>query len=158
MKTLFESLLDDEETIINTSNNIASQKVKDKYDIINLYIENGNWSDVNVPKYFNWKQIQKDAKNNHWEISKGWTVKSSSLKTDVGGFISALKNQYLLGFEQNMLSYFKQVLKDKYQIEYELNKRAGGTKLDLIYHITPKKHTGDPTDDLDMNFVLKSKN
>ena len=71
MKSLYESILDGEQVIIDQS----MKRLRDVYDILNIAMSNDAWSEVQIARYFKWNDIKNYCKKNGLKSEKGFLPK-----------------------------------------------------------------------------------
>lgn len=153
MKTLNNYI---SETILDIEDNIkkgiklSKELVKDSYVLFNIYITNGNGSQVELNKYLKINDITKYY-DKLYKQYRGNKIDFITNKT-VCKLAYILMHTPLLGFDQNMLVLLRSFLKKYYLIQMETDHRRD--KFDFIYTIYPE-HDNNPADEVDIHFILK---
>ena len=146
MKSLYESILDDEQVIASQS----MKRLKDVYDISNITMGNDAYTDVQIARYFKWNDIKNYCKKNGIKPEKGYSVHG----TDIGELPAIILNVPYIGFAQNIMVLLRGFLKARFTIA--ISKDEWKTdKIYTIYNIT--KPTGDPEDTMEMIIWYKKK-
>lgn len=143
MRSLYESLLDDQENILNASDKVASSRFKDKMIVFNLYIGTSDYSSINIVEFIDWKKFSKEVRykiqNDNWKLDNRFSDPvAASLEC-------AFENQPLLGYEQNFLTYIRNFAKGDVLYSYE--KVMGKDR--YTYTFKGKGH------DLEIEFIVK---
>ena len=146
MKSLYESILDDEEVIANQSMKL----LKDVYDISNITMGNEAWSEVQVARYFKWNDIKNYCRKNGLKPEKRFSLNG----VDISELPTIASNVPYIGFEQNILVLLRGFLKSRFTIAISNDKWTSNSP-HIIYNIT--KPSGDPEDNLELIFWLREK-
>ena len=139
MRSLYESILDDEQVIAGQS----MKRFGDVCSIVDISMGNDAYTDVQVARYFKWNDIKNYCKKNGLKSVKGYSVHG----TDVGELPAIILNVPYIGFEQNILVLLKGFLKARFTITMSDDKWTSD-KSYITYNIT--KPTGDPEDTLEL--------
>jgi hypothetical protein len=146
MRTLYESILDDEQVISSQS----MKRFGDVRDIVDISMSNDAFTDVQLARYFKWNDIKNYCKKNGLKPVKGYSIHG----TDIGELPAIILNVPYIGFEQNILVLLKGFLKSRFTIAMSDDKWTSD-KSYVIYNIT--KPTGDPEDTLEMIIWFREK-
>ena len=146
MRSLYESILDDEQVI-------ASQSMKrfgDVCDIADISMSNDAFTDVQLARYFKWNDIKNYCKKNGLKPEKGYSLNG----IDIGELPAIMLNVPYIGFAQNIMVLLKGFLKARFTIAIGKDEWKSDKNY-TIYNIT--KPTGDPEDTLEMIVWYKKK-
>ena len=124
MKTLYESMLDDEETLINQSD----KRFDDMCSVECLELFDGSYDEVEPTTMFNTSNIHKYCKRNKLDIESGWSLDSDHTNVqsnldDMDWLRTAIMSVPYIGFEQNILVLLRGFLKPKYKIHLVSSRR-----------------------------------
>lgn len=148
MRSLYESILDDEQVIANQS----MKRFGDVCALSNITMGNDAYTDVQIARYFKWNDIKNYCKKNGLKPIKGYSVHGA----DIGELPAIILNVPYIGFEQNILVLLRGFLKARFTISLDDKEWKGGDgNKDISYKIT--KPTGDPEDTLDMTIWFYKK-
>ncbi len=148
MKSLYESILDDEQVIASQS----MKRLKDVFDILSITMGNDSHTNVQPARYFKWNDIKNYCKKNGLKIEKRISVDG----IDISEMPAIIYNVMYIGFEQNILVLLRGFLKARFTISLDESEvYSGGDRRYTTYKIT--KPTGDPEDTLEMTVWYKKK-
>jgi len=147
MKSLYESILDDEQVIASQS----MKRLRDVCDISNITMGNEAWSEVQLTRYFKWNDIKNYCKKNGLKPEKRFTLNG----IDIGELPAIIYNVPCIGFEQNIMVLLRGFLKSRFTISLDDKEWKGGSSKYTSYKIT--KPTGDPEDTMEMTIWYKEK-
>lgn len=124
MKTLYESILDNEETLINQSD----KRFGDMCSVECLELLDGSFDEAAPTTMFNTSNIHKYCKHNKLEIESGWSLDSDHTNIqsdldDMDWLRTVIMNVPYIGFEQNIEKLLQGFLKSKYKIHLVSSRR-----------------------------------
>ncbi len=147
MKSLYESILDDEETITNQS----MKRLKDVYDISSITMGNDAYTEVQLARYFKWNDIKNYCKKNGLKPEKRFSLND----IDISELPTIILNVPYIGFEQNILVLLRGFLKARFVISLDDKNENKWSSKFTTYKIT--KPTGDPEDTLEITIWYNKK-
>lgn len=137
MKSLYESILGDQEEQIKQSAKLC----KDMFKIQDINMNNDAYTEINLARYFKWAEIKKYCQKNDLDIPTNYSLNGMR----VGEIPAVFGAQPYIGYEQNFLTVMRQFLRTKFKMVLaEKTPYEGGKRILLSYRI--EKPTGDPED------------
>lgn len=148
MRSLYESILDDEQTIADQS----MKRFGDVCTLSNITMGNDAYTDVQIARYFKWNDIKNYCKKNGLKPDKSYSIHG----TAAGELPAIIQNVQYIGFEQNILVLLRGFLKARFTISLDNKEWKGDdSNKNISYKIS--KPTGDPEDTLNMTIWFYKK-
>lgn len=149
---LRESILDDDaEARMDKS---ARTLLSDKYQLFTLYIDNEDYSRVDISKFLKMPVLSKYVEKRSKQLNQPIPSKYKNTTTDINlnEIVFLFLSQPALGFCENMYAELKRFLKNGWEIKYETNKR--NKLIDVFFYIN-KNNSALGEDKITLQFVLK---
>ena len=149
---LRESILDDDaETRMDQS---ARVLLMDKYYLFTLYIDNEDYSRVDISKFLKMPALSKYVVERSKQLNQPIPskYKNTTTDTDLNEIVFLLLSQPAMGFCENMYAELKRFLKYRWEIKYKTNKR--NKLIDVFFYIN-KNNSVSGEDKITLQFVLK---
>ena len=148
MKSLYESILGDQEEMIKQSAKLCG----DMFDVRDVHISNDAYTEPNLARFFKWAEVKKYCQKNNLKISSRWKA----------GEIPAIFNSLpYIGYAQNFLAVMKLLLRSGFNMTieeitpYKPAPHSTHNTINVSYKI--EKPTGDPEDILNISLWLVCK-
>lgn len=144
MRSLYESILDDQENILKKVNDeLASKKFNDEMFVFGMYMATTDSIVVNIDEFIKWKEFSKEIKQR--VLKDNWKFNNKYSNPGAAELECAFENQPLLGYEQNFLAYMRNFAKG--DVLYSYRKSCGKDRFTYIF--TGKNR------DLEVEFSVK---
>lgn len=124
MKTLYESILDNEETLINQSD----KKFGDLCSVECIEMFTGSFDDADPDVFFKLNDIDKYCKRNKLKVERYWSVDSDHTNVlgsqdEMDCLHAAIIGVPYIGFEQNIEGLLREFLKPGFKIHLVSSKK-----------------------------------
>ena len=128
--------------------------LSDKYQLFTLYIDNEDYSRVDISKFLKMPALSKYVAEKSKQLNQPIPSKYKNTVTDINlnEIVFLFMSQPALGFYENMYAELKNFLKNGWEIKYETNKR--NRLVDVFFYIN-KNNSDSGEDKITLQFVLK---